>query len=79
MTNEEKDIMRDAYYFLRDHSNPPPIGTDECAEFFLKAVNDLTQLISVTWKNHPLAMELGISLYSYLEKKCKAGSAEVTV
>ena len=73
MTNEEKDIMRDAYYFLRDHSNPPPIGTDECAEFFLKAVNDLTQLISATWKNHPLAQLVVMGIYEYLGIKCKGG------
>ena len=31
MTPEESGIMRDAFYFLRDHINPPPLGTDECA------------------------------------------------
>lgn len=71
MTNEEKDIMRDAYYFLRDHCNPPPLGTDECADFFLKSVEDLSQLITGTWKGHPLAQFVIMGIYEYLGVKCK--------
>ena len=30
MTNEENEIMKDIYFFLRDHGDPPPINTEGC-------------------------------------------------
>ena len=41
MTPEENGIMRDAFYFLRDHIDPPPVGTDECVTFWEQAAKDL--------------------------------------
>ena len=76
MTPEENNIMRDAFYFLRDHINPPAIGTDECAEFFSKAAQELSQLVSVTWNNHPLAIEILIALCNYIEGKAKKKTEE---
>lgn len=73
MTPEENNIMRDAFYFLRDHINPPAIGTDECAEFFSRAAQELSQLVSVTWNNHPLAQHVMMGIFDYLGEKCKAG------
>ena len=71
MTPEESGIMRDAFYFLRDHIDPPPVGTDECVAFWEKAAKDLGA-VAAAWKNHPLAMEVGVALYGYIETKCKA-------
>lgn len=72
MAPEEKDIMADMFYFLRDHNDPPAVGTDACIPFWEKAAVDIGKLVGEKWKNHPLAMEVGIALYGYLEKKCKA-------
>ncbi len=72
MTDEEKAIMGDMFYFLRDHNDPPAVGTDACITFWEKAANDICALVGKKWKNHPLAMDLGVALYGYLEKKCKA-------
>ena len=72
MTPEEKDIMADMFYFLRDHNDPPAVGTDACITFWEKAANDICALVGKKWKNLPLAMDLGVALYGYLEKKCKA-------
>ena len=72
MTNEEKDIMADMFYFLRDHNDPPAVGTDECTAFWEKAAVDIGKLVGEKWKNHPLAMEVGVALYGYIETKCKA-------
>jgi hypothetical protein len=44
-----------------------------------KAAKDIGELVGGKWNNHPLAMELGMALYSYLEKKCKDKSAEVAM
>ena len=72
MTPEEKEIMADMFYFLRDHNDPPAVGTDACVEFWEKAANDISSLVGKKWKNHPLALDIGVALYGYLEKKCKA-------
>ena len=40
--------------------------------FWEKTAQDIGTLVGTKWKNHPLAMDLGIVLYGYIEKKCKA-------
>lgn len=72
MTPEEKGIMADLFYFLRDHNDPPPPGTEACTVFWEKAAADIGIMVGRKWQNHPLALELGIALYGYLEKKCRA-------
>ena len=72
MMPEEKEIMADMFYFLRDHNDPPAAGTDTCAVFWEKTAVDMNALVGTKWKNHPLAVDIGIALYGYLEKKCKA-------
>ena len=72
MTNDEKAIMGDMFYFLRDHNDPPALGTNECVAFWEKAAEDIGDLVGGKWNNHPLAMDMGIALYGYIEKKCKA-------
>ena len=71
MTTEEKDIMGDMFYFLRDHCEPPAVGTDECTVFWRRTAKDISDLVGKKWRNHPLAMALGTALYGYIEKKCK--------
>ena len=39
-----------------------------------QAAKDIGELVGCKWSNHPLAMELGLAVYSYLESKCKAQS-----
>lgn len=68
----EKEIIRDCWIYLREHNDPPPVGTDACLAFWEKAAEDIGKLVGGKWNNHPLAMELGLALYSYLEKKCRA-------
>ena len=72
MTPEEKEIMADMFYFLRDHCDPPAVGTDECTIYWQNAAKDIGTLVGKKWNNHTLAMDVGMALYGYLEKKCKA-------
>lgn len=69
MTREENDIMRDAFYYLRDHNNPPAPGTDQAQAFWQKAAKDASDLVGKTWNNHPLAVSVMLGIYGYLEKK----------
>ncbi len=68
MTAEENEIMKDIYFFLRDH-NPPAKGTPECIPFWVKTAKDMSDLVAGKWDNHPLAMELMKALYFYLAIK----------
>ena len=79
MTNEEKAIMADMFYYLRDHNDPPPVSGDDCLTFWEKAADDIAKLVGGKWRNHPLALDLGIALYGYLEKKCKAKGGQTEV
>ena len=40
---------------------------------FSKAAQELSQLVSVTWNNHPLAQHVMMGIFDYLGEKCKAG------
>ncbi len=68
MTAEENEIMKDAYFFLRDH-NPPAKNTSECISFWVKTAKDMSDLVAGKWANHPLAMEVMKALYCYLAVK----------
>ena len=74
----EKEIIRDMWLYLKAHNNPPAMGTDACLVFWEKAAKNIGELVGGKWNNHPLAIELGMAMYSYLEKKCKAKGIEVT-
>ena len=78
MTDEEKAIMGDMFFFLRDHNDPPAVGTEACISFWKTAAEAISTLVEKKWNNHPLAMDLGIALYGYLEKKCKAKGGDST-
>ena len=77
MTDEEKGIMADLFYYLRDHDNPPTIHDPGCEDFWYKAGKDLTDLVGKKWNNHPLAMKLGLALIVYIEDKSKGGISDV--
>ncbi len=71
MTNEEKGIMEDIYYMLRDYGDPPAMNESGCEEFWYKAGKELTDIVGKKWNNHPLAMKLGLALFVYIENKSK--------
>ena len=73
MTDEENGIMRDIYYFLRDHINPPARGTENCTAFWNQTVKDLSE-VARTWNNHPLATCLLMAIYDYLDWKSKTNA-----
>lgn len=61
MMNTERLILADMYYFLRDHETPADEKT------WRKAGEDMRELVTGKWVNHPLAMEVGTAIYKYLE------------
>ncbi len=67
----EKEIFRDLWNYLKTYNNPPTIHDPGCEEFWYNAGKDLTELLSAKWKEHPLAMKLGLALIVYIEDKSK--------
>ena len=63
--------MADVFYYFRDHSDPPAMTDAGLEAYWMKAAEDITLLAS-KWKSHPLVVDLGLAIYGYLEKKCKA-------
>lgn len=70
MTREESDIMKDAFFFLRDHIDPPAVGDSACESFWEQAARQLSEL-GAKWNNHPLALEVLPAIYSYIETKSR--------
>ena len=70
MPEEEIEIMRDIYRFLRDHDDPPMIGTKAATEFWVRMVRDMAA-VAVKWDNHPLATIMMRAVNEYLERKSK--------
>ena len=70
MTQTESDIIKDAWNFLKEHSNPPSFGTAASDAFWHKTAGDLAEA-GERWKNHPLALEIFPAVYSYIEAKQK--------
>ena len=71
MPENEVEIMRDAFVFLRDHNDPPALGTPEVEIFWLQAAKDIGA-VAAKWKDHPLAIGVLTAVYDYLDLKCKA-------
>ena len=69
MTQIETEIMRDAFRFFSGHE-PPPADSPESAAFWKKTADDLAAA-GVRWKHHPLAREVFVAVYLYLEIKQK--------
>ncbi len=68
----EKEIFRDMWRFLKEHDELPAIGSDECVRFWEKTAWDISSIVTTKWENHPLALDMGVAIYGYLETKCKA-------
>ena len=76
MTPEESGIMKDAFFFLRDHDNPPANGVLGCEQYWAQAARQITEL-GRKWNHHPLVLEVLPAIYGYLETRSrqKAGDA----
>lgn len=74
MTQTEIEIMKDAFYFLRDHAEPPSPGGAGSDAFWAKTATELNEM-GVKYDNHPLALEIFPAIYTYIEKKQKLKGA----
>ena len=70
MTFEEQEIMRSAYVFLRDHCCPPKNSDERTDEWWKQAAGEMAA-VSARWNNHPLAVEVLMAIYNYIDRKAK--------
>lgn len=71
MTDNEKAAMTDCYKFLDRFDNPVAKGERGCEEYWEGAGKALLELVEKN-QHHPLAVEVGVAIYTYLEEKWKA-------
>ena len=62
ITPEELEIMRSAYVFLRDHCD------ERTDEWWKQAAGEMAA-VSARWNNHPLAVEVLMAIYNYIDRK----------
>lgn len=75
ITPDEREMMRQAYRFLSQYSNPPANQAPDSVAWWDAAVRDVTVLDAV-WNGHPLMRGMLTTLYAYIEWKAKAKSQE---
>ncbi len=68
MTQEEQEIMRNAFIFLKTHCNPPFNTADTAHTWWLQTVQEMVAVCNA-WNNHPLAIAVFLALYDYIEDK----------
>ena len=71
MTRNETAVFTDAMKYL-DTFNDPPARSDPASESWWKRTADALSAFINAHGRHPLAMEMGVAIYSYIEVKAKA-------
>ena len=74
MLNDEIEIMRDAFCFLRDHNDPPANDSGRLVAFWERTAFDMGRLAE-KWNGHLLAAVVLAGLYEYLGAKAYAKTA----
>lgn len=71
MTKNENAVFLDAMRYLDLYDDPPAGNGDGASGWWNKAAEDLV-LFTNAHDEHPLAVQLGLALYSYIEIKANA-------
>lgn len=72
MTNTESDIMKDAFYFLKQASDPPRVGGAANEAWWGQMADEMVRL-GKKYNNHPLAVGVITAIYAYAEQKQTGG------
>ena len=71
MTQNESIVFKAAMEYLERFGNPPPYHAAESLPWWEKAADALAEFGNKHY-NHPLALQLGVAIYEYIEIKAKA-------
>lgn len=76
---QEREVMRQVYYFLDHHCNPPLTTDEESEEWWCQTVQEMNEMYNA-WKSdpdvHPLMSELLMAILNYIERKAKRVTEE---
>ena len=70
MSEQEAEIMRDAFRYLKAFSDVPRLKGPGCDQYWVRAADVLTAM-GEKWRQHPLAEKVFLGIYEYLEIKQK--------
>lgn len=70
MSDQETEIMRAAYRYLKAFSDVPRYDDPGCDEFWANAASILAEAGN-KWRHHPLVEKVFLGIYEYLEIKMK--------
>ena len=76
ITNEEREIFREAYQYFASHCSPPANQDEDAVAWWTEAATDVCAL-DQKWKDYPLMRGLLLAIYEYLEHKSKEKTEEV--
>ena len=70
----ETNIMRDAFRLLNEYADPPKIGAQDERPWW-DSMNDAMNDLGQKYNQHPLAVDMGVTIHEYLEKKRRGWTA----
>ena len=75
ITNEEREIFREAYQYFAAYCTPPANQDEEAVAWWTAAAKDVCTL-DHKWQGYPLMRGLLLAIYEYMEHKAKEKTEE---
>ena len=76
VSNEEREMFRDAYKYFANHSQPPANQDVDANDWWETAATEIAAL-DHRWKGYPLMRKLLLAIYDYMGYKAKEKTKEV--
>ena len=76
ITNEEREIFREAYQYFASHCNPPANQDEGVADWWKEAAEEIC-VLDKKWKEYPLMRGFLMAIYEYMEHKAREKTEEV--
>ena len=75
ITNEEREIFREAYQYFAAYCTPPANQDEDAVAWWTAAAKDVCTL-DHKWQGYPLMRGLLLAIYGYMEHKAKEKTEE---
>ncbi len=75
ITNEEREIFREAYQYFAAYCTPPANQDEDAVAWWTAAAKDVCTL-DHKWQGYPLMRGLLLAIYEYMEHKAKEKTEE---
>lgn len=75
ITNEEREIFREAYQYFAAYCTPPANQDEDAVAWWTAAAKEVCTL-DHKWQEYPLMRGLLLAIYEYMEHKAKEKTEE---